>query len=548
MIGLGLIGQMSCQILSAAGCRVIGIDIDTRALDYAAKACPGAVLLNSVSVDVEAAVLDATGSLGADATIICAVTKDAGPINLSARITREQGKVVALGLVNMDLPREEFFRKELSLVISRSLGPGRFDKGYEEHALDYPAAYVRWTEGRNMSAYLQLAAEGKIDPAKLLTHEFAFEDVVSAYDLITNRDDDFHLGVMLRYDAEKEFSRQSVKTSEAVASPRAGAIGIGLIGAGNYAIKFILPYLKNERLRGVLSGSGLSARSVVNKFAFEEIAAEPEQVIEDPDTELVLITTRHSKHAGHTVKALEAGKAVFVEKPLCLTLKELRDISRAYREDSFLHVGFNRRFSPSVAAVAEHLGDCRSNLLMSFRVNAGPLHDHWLQDPAVGGGRLIGEGCHYIDLMRYFSGSPVSRVSCSGVRKPGSEAIECEDFSITLEFENGSIGTIVYSGQGSKALAKERHEFYAGGKSAVIDNYRTVLLFEGNKRKKLKGGRDKGQAEQMRRILEGLRRGEQPIPFEQMIEVALATFAAVESLTRAAPVEMAEMWRQLEAE
>ncbi|MBW1678265.1 MAG: Gfo/Idh/MocA family oxidoreductase, partial [Deltaproteobacteria bacterium] len=486
-------------------------------------------------------VLELTGKLGVDATIICAASKDDGPINLSAEITREQGVVTALGLVNMNVPREAFYRKELSLVLSRSLGPGRYDPSYENHGLDYPAAYVRWTVGRNMASYLQLAAAGKIDPTRLITHEFTFDQAISAYDVITSDRDEFYCGVLLSYDFSARLKQQPIILKPSTHDGINGRLGIGVIGVGSYASKFLLPYLKRERLRFVLSGSGYNAYAAAKRFGFEEVAAKTEHVIDDPDTDVVLIATRHNKHAEYAIQALNAGKAVFVEKPLCLSIEELQQIDSAHREGGFLHVGFNRRFSPAISVVKDFFSST-GPLLFNCRVNAGPLLDHWLLDPIEGGGRILGEVCHFIDILRFLAGSPITRVYCSGLRKRGVDAISYEDVVITLDFENCSTGTIVYTGSGSKALSKERYEIFSGEKAAVINDFRTVELYKGKPRKVRIGKRDTGQSEQMKQFLAGVREGKPPIPYAELIEVSLATFAVIESLTRAMPVDMREMW------
>jgi predicted dehydrogenase/threonine dehydrogenase-like Zn-dependent dehydrogenase len=543
VIGLGLIGQMTCQLLSAAGCKVVGIDIDERALEFAASHTPDCVYLGFDPDRIAATVADLTGGLGVDATIICAATKSSEPIELSAEITREQGTVSVVGLVNLDVPREAFYRKELKLALSRSLGPGRYDPLYEEHGIDYPAAHVRWTEGRNMAAWLQLASEKKIDPGALITHEFEFDRAPSAYDMITGKSE-YYLGVLLRYDAGKSHLRgESIPIAVADQHGK-DSPAVGVIGAGSYASKFILPYLKGVSRRGVAGASGISAASAAKRFGFS-FTGDAEAVIEDEATDTVIIATRHDSHAQFVVAALAANKAVFVEKPLCLTIGELRRIIASAGDSAFLHVGFNRRFAPAVGLVRKHMQGCGA-LTVASRINAGPLSGHWLQDTAVGGGRIIGEGCHFIDLARHLAGSPISRVFAAGVRKAGSTAIGCEDVTFSLEFENGSVAAIVYTGSGSKAQTKERHELYAGGRSAVIDDYRAVELYCAKRSRRSLRPRDTGQAEQMRRFIEARKSGKPLIPFAEIVEVTLATLAVVESLTRSAPVSMAEMHELLE--
>ena len=544
VIGLGLIGQMTCQLLKAAGCRIVGIDIDPRALEHVSKHTPDGVFLEFDREKVIARISDLTGRLGADATIICAATKSSEPVELSAEITREQGTVSAVGLVNLDIPREAFYRKELKLVVSRSLGPGRYDPVYEEHGLDYPAAYVRWTEGRNMAAWLQLASDGQINPSALISHTYDFENALESYKLITEGKDYF-LGVLLRYDVKKEHSRTPVTFETAPRKPVEGAPAIGALGVGSYASKFLLPFLRGGRLRGVASGRGLSAVNASKRFGFAFAAGDPEQVFNDAETDAVIIATRHNLHGKLTTDALNAGKAVFVEKPLCLTIEELRDIVEAYGENGYLHVGFNRRFAPAVALARNHIEGCGPAVLLC-RINAGSLEGHWLQDPIIGGGRIIGEGCHFIDLLRLLAGSPIVKVASTALRAEGKSAVESEDVSISLEFENGSVGTVIYTGSGSKALPKERYEMFAAGRSAVIDDHRSVELYSGGKVVKRLRGRDTGQAGQMRRFLEGLKTGEPPIPFRELVETTLASFAAVESIARSAPVTMEYMWSLLE--
>jgi predicted dehydrogenase/threonine dehydrogenase-like Zn-dependent dehydrogenase len=545
VIGLGLIGRLTCQLLQASGCRVVGIETDPQSLWHTQEHSRGILLMDPGCGSAAEQIHDLTGGLGVDATIICAATKESGPINLSAEISREQGTVSAVGLINLDLPREAFFKKELKLVVSRSLGPGRYDPSYEEHGLDYPAAYVRWTEGRNMEAYLQLAADGAIDPSALFTHEFEFEHALDAYKLISSKQEDYYLGVLLRYDPAKRHIREPILIKSDKPRPGKTKPGISIIGTGSYATKFLLPYVKEARLRGAASGLGASADIVGKRFGFEFAAAEHDQILKDPETDVVIIATRHQHHGSLTVRALQEGKAVFVEKPLCLTMDELRSIFAAHGEDGFLHVGFNRRFAPVVRAISEHF-PTDSPAAMLCRINAGALVDHWLKDIATGGGRVLGEACHYIDLLRFLAGSPMTRIYATAVRKPAVSAIESEDISIAIEYKNGSIGTVLYTGSGAKSQTKERYEIFSAGRSAVIDDFRTLELY-GGKRKVIRfRGRDLGQAEQMHRFLKGLNAGLPPIPFSELVESTLAAFAVIESITRAAPVEMGEMWALLE--
>jgi predicted dehydrogenase/threonine dehydrogenase-like Zn-dependent dehydrogenase len=531
VIGLGLLGQLTSLILKASGVKVIGLDIDPDAVDIARKHCTDAAYEMSDPLIVDA-VHHATSGINTDAVIITAATSSTQPINLAGRLLRKRGTVVVVGAVPTGFDRDpDYYRKELVLKMSCSYGPGRYDIGYEEKGFDYPPGYVRWTENRNMQAFQDLILSGKINLGYMTTHRFALEQAPAAYDLILNRSEKF-LGILLEYDASKVHSRERIELRALPARPGGSATSIGFVGAGSYAMSHLLPNLPRDGsvvLTGVATASGTSSRSVAEKFGFARAYSSAQQLIDDPDTGTVFIATRHDSHAEYVRQSLEAGKNVFVEKPLCLNREEMDGILEAWQKHKpLLMVGFNRRFSPLTQVIKDTMGDGPMSML--YRINAGAIpRESWIQDRDFGGGRIIGEVCHFIDLLTHLNGSPPVNVNAYGLEDPAN----LEDtVSINLRFGNGSIGAICYFSNGPKALPKEYLEVYKGGVAARLMDFREVEILGGRKKvtKKL-ASQDKGQKAMVGALTKSLVTGAtSPIPFEHLFTVASASFAVVDSL------------------
>ena len=532
VIGLGLVGQLTVALLKAAGVRVLGTDLDLSKCELACKM--GA---DHAAPDLNAnAVLSFTRGLGADAVLIAASTKSDAPVELAGECVRQKGRVVAIGAVGLNLPRRPYYFKEAEFVVSCSYGPGRYDPDYEERGRDYPAAYVRWTEQRNMQAVLDLMAGGKLDVAPLISHRFPIEQAEQAYAMIESGAQPY-LGIVLQY---PEFSEsRSKKRMELKAPKPQGAIGVGCLGAGNFARAVLLPALKKSgafRARILCSASGVSATKAGEKLGFEAVTADEEEVFNDSAVQAIFALTRHDHHAGQVLKALHAGKHVFVEKPLGLTVEEIVAIDAALSSASprpLVMCGFNRRFSPAASAVKQFFQVVTTPLTISVRFNAGEISpEHWTQDGNVGGGRIIGEACHAIDLATFLAGSPPVRVFAESVG--GSEAPKITDDQcfITLRHANGSISNVAYISSGDKAFPKERVEVFGGGRVAVIDDFRSVTTCTDGREKTTDGWKqDKGHAAEIEAFAKALATGGvAPISWDDLRAVSLAAILAVQSL------------------
>lgn len=541
VLGLGLLGQITVQLLRANGCRVVGTDLDPalceRAASYGATAIPA-------GGEVIEACRALTGGVGVDAVIICAGTNSNDPIRLAGEISRQKGRVVVVGAVGMDVPREPYFKKEISVVISRSYGPGRYDPAYEESGIDYPVGYVRFTEQRNLESILQLLESRALDFSSLITHRFSLDEANKAYELIEGKKSEPYLGIMLRYAETASAASPARPSPERQSSPVAGEIRIAMCGAGNYATATLLPLLKQTpgvSMSSLLTASGRSAEGVARQFGFARSVGTFEELLESP-SDALMIASRHNVHAAQVQAALSAGKHVYVEKPLALTLEQCDQIERQLRDapGSTLMVGFNRRFAPLVRSCRAHFARVQSPLTVNIRVNAGFLpREHWLNDPAVGGGRLIGEGCHFIDLAGYLVDSLPVSIYAAGAPHAAEGPLTTQNVIIAIRFQNGSIATVTYSGDGSKGLAKERFEMFGGGRSAILDDYRLAeLYFEDGSLKRLKASPDKGQSQMLREWTEGLRNGRSPVPAALLLASSRAAIHAVESLMIGVPVEV----------
>ena len=547
VIGLGLVGLLTAQLLRAAGCRVVGIDPAPSARQRAMACGCDAAAGPAEALD---ATLALSGGMGADAVIICAATAESSPVEMAGRIARSRGRVVMVGATGMNIPREEYFLKELSFTLSRSYGPGRYDSRYEEEGHDYPIDHVRFTEQRNLRAFLELVQKQQVNPALLTTHRFPLAEAPAAYALLNNRAVD-RAGIVLQY---REAAAAPEKFSIQIAPARAvpgDTVGIGFIGAGAYAQGMLLPLLKkrsNVALRSVITRNGSHALHAGKRFGFENVGTRIEDALSNPAVNAVFITTRHDTHAELTCQALRAGKHVWVEKPLALSLDELRDVARALRENPScrLVVGFNRPFSPDAQFLFKRLGGAQSRL-MHYRVNAGQVPaDSWVNDPKLGGGRLLGEGCHFFDFLRHAAGAAALSVQVEATPPGRADLPATANFAATVSFANGSVGQLLYSAQGSPALPKEQFECFSGQTCGVLRDYRGAEFFRGAIREQTgRHAQDKGQAALLDAFLHSLRGGPAAMKPEDVLESSLLTLAAQQSLAQHQPVQLAELRRAL---
>lgn len=527
VIGLGLIGQLACLELKASGVKVVGIDVDPNAVKTAATHCADLALTRNTP-GIYDMINEYTNGLGVDAVIIAAATSSLDPVNFAGSIARKRGTVVILGAVPTGFDRDpDYYKKELSLKMSCSYGPGRYDLNYEEKGIDYPAAYVRWTEKRNMEAFQALLSGKAFDLSYLTTHIFKFDDAPQAYDLITNRSEPY-LGIVIKYDVEKQQEKGKISISP---NGKSGEVNLAFIGAGSYAQGNLLPNLptsSNVVRKGVLTNSGTTSKRVAERFKFEFCTSNEEDIIKNPDINTIFVTTRHDSHANYVIKGLKNGKNVFVEKPLCLNMDELIQIEKLSAEmRKSVMIGFNRRFSPHATLIKNKLGNGKMSMI--YRINAGYIpSDSWIQDMEIGGGRIIGEVCHFIDLMTYICGSIPVKVIASAL--PDSQSLT-DTVNIIVEFENGSTGVIAYYANGSKMLNKEYFEVYSSGITAIINDFKQCTIYgkERPVRSKL-FAQDKGQKIMMTKFIDGLRKGETPISMEQIFAVTKATFAIIKSI------------------
>lgn len=527
IIGLGVIGQLTIQILNAAGIKTIGVDINENQV-MAARSCGATLAVNRNQAGIEKLISDSTGGIGADAAIITAGTSSLDPINFAGEVARRKGKVVVVGAVPTGFDRPNYYKKELELLMSSSYGPGRYDIGYEEKGIDYPAGYVRWTENRNMQAFVDLLAAGRLDIDKLISHTFALDDASEAYNMILSRSEQFS-GILIEYELQTELKSDVHLTTT---NPNPSKASVAFIGAGNFAQNILLPRLKGLcTFTGIATAHGNTARYVADKYKFSYCAGNADDLLNDALTDTVFITTRHNLHADYVIKAIKAGKNVFVEKPLAMNLQELeeiKDIFTTMTNQPLLFVGFNRRFSPHVAQLKRLFLNEQPKAL-NFRINAGAVpKDHWVNDPEIGGGRIIGEACHFIDLAMFIAGSKIISVNASTLK----DANNLNDtVTINLGFENGSIANIAYFSNGSKSLAKEHIEVFCGGTSVIIDDFKTMTIL-GKKESKVKlKSQDKGHHEELIRFIDAIKQGKpSPIPFDEIYLSTLATFKVIDSI------------------
>ena len=533
VIGLGLIGQLTCLMLRASGVAVCGVDVDPAAVETARKHCVD-YAWTRYDATITGQIKTFTGGLGVDAVIITAGTSSLDPINFAGQIARKKGRVVVVGNVPTGFDREpHYYRKELELRMSCSYGPGRYDLDYEQKGIDYPAAYVRWTEKRNMQAFQELLHTGRISIDYLTTQEFSLADAPKAYDMIVDRSEPF-LGVLLKYDVDEPLQQARVEVNR----PKpAGKVGIAFIGAGSYAQGHLLPNIPQQDddvfCRAVMTNSGTTSKRVAERYGFEFCTSDARDVLENADINTVFIATRHHSHAEYVLRSLQARKHVFVEKPICLNIEELKKIEDVYyrqheAETRQLMVGFNRRFAPHAVALKERLAE--GPMSMIYRVNAGAIPaDTWIQDPAIGGGRIIGEVCHFIDFLTFMCDSLPVRVYASTLPDPKHLN---DTVAINLEFANGSVGTVCYFANGSKKVPKEYVEVYQSGLTGIIRDFKELeICGEGKLLRKKLLRQNKGQACMVKTFVDRVKNGGSSlIRDDEIFAVTRATFSVMESL------------------
>jgi predicted dehydrogenase len=541
VIGLGLVGQMAVAFLKAAGCRVVGADLDTAKCELAKQMGADEAWPNVSASDIE----QRTGGLGVDAVVIAASTQSNDPIELAAAAVRKRGRIVLVGVVGLELDRRPFYAKEAEFVVSCSYGPGRYDPSYEQHGRDYPAPYVRWTEQRNIQAVLDMMATGKLDVAPLISHRFTLERATEAYDLISSGSEPY-VGIVIEYPGISYHGVQRQIQLKAAATP--GKIPIGVLGAGNFARMVLLPAIRSQsllHLHTLCSAKGTSAVQAGTLHGFESAATDEEEVYANPSIQAVFVLTQHNQHAGQVLRAIESDKHVFVEKPLCLNVDHLKRIETALLakgdQAPCVMVGFNRRFSPAAKQVKEFFAGIAAPRTVSIRFNAGEIPpDTWIQDPDVGGGRIIGEACHAIDLATFLLNSPPVRVYAESIGGPSSPVITDDQSFLTLRHADGSISQIAYLAGGDKAFPKERIEMFGGGQIAVIDDFREVVTCKSGRTKKHRyPQQNKGHQAEIVAFVQMLAQGgDSPISWAELRSVTLASILAVRSLREGVPFQV----------
>jgi predicted dehydrogenase/threonine dehydrogenase-like Zn-dependent dehydrogenase len=538
VIGLGLLGQITCQLLKANGCFVFGIDLDDILVDLALKTTADKGLSRNDG-NLLAACNNFTNGQGFDSIIITAAAASNDPIELSAQLARKKGKVIVVGAVKMDIPRDPYFyRKELDLRMSCSYGPGRYDVSYEDNGCDYPFAYVRWTEQRNMEAFLELLSRKRIDVKPLITQIYDIADAEKAYDIVLGKTKETHLGILLKYsdNADKFKSFVQVKSNPIT------LINTGFIGAGSFAQNYLIPNVKawGASLDGVATSRGITSKNVAEKFKFNFCSSDANDIISSKEINTVFIATPHSSHADLITKALEAGKNVFVEKPLAINHGQLKAVIEAKAKyDHVLMVGFNRRFAPVSKSIKQIFKDAAEPKVINIRINAGSIpKEHWIQQPDIGGGRIVGEICHFIDLMQYFADAEPIKVYAESISTNNGLINPEDNIAITIKFSDGSIGNLTYLANGDNSMPKERIEVFSAGKIGVINDFRDGAIHQGGKITKLKSS-GKGHKEEVETFLNALKEGKDcPLSFRSICLTTLTTFKVLDSLYTGLPQEI----------
>jgi predicted dehydrogenase len=536
VMGLGLLGQLTVQLLKANGCKVIGSDIDPDKIALAKKLGCDEVCHAS---ELIARTNEFTGGHGADAVIIAASTSSNQPITDAAEISRMRGRVVLVGMVGMDVPRNTYYKKELEIKLSMAYGPGRYDPEYEEKGIDYPYDLVRFTEQRNFEAFLGLIQEGKITPKELITHSYDFENAMSAYDLLEGRIQEKYLGIVLNYKRDINLGDEKIvqRSEKKISNDK---VNVGLIGAGNFTKSVILPNIQKVgdfELVGLCTATGVSAQGTGKKYDFKYITTDSDEIFKNSEINSVFITTRHDDHANKVLKAIESKKHCFVEKPLCIYEDELEAIKEAYTGETVVQVGFNRRFSPMIEKMKKSIN---GQISVNYRINAGIIPKNvWIQDRTIGGGRIIGEVCHFIDTCSYLIGSEVESVFATTLNKNDQSIPNEDNVNIVLNYTNGSIATISYYAFGDSSMPKEYIEVFANGVSMQMNDFRELTIFKGGKSTKEKSAnQDKGFINEFKAFREAVKSGNEAISFESVYNTTKTTFKILESIRSKSLVEV----------
>lgn len=538
VIGVGLVGQLAAQLLAIHGCRVICLDYSAQRLALA-QSLGAEFTWNLADGSPSAFVGSQTNGVGCDGVVITAATRSSEPFDTAAEIARDRAKISLVGITGTAFPYREFMKKELSVVVSRSYGPGRYDNDFEKRNLKYPVGWIRWTEADNLAECVRLMSPSRtlrLTPTALTTHRFSIEDAEKAYELVTEGTGP-HLGVVIEYPADQDGRAEPIPVIEIRSGPNPGRgrCALGVIGAGSFARSKLLPTLARHKqvvLHTVVTQRSVSADDTQRKFGFRKCGTDESAIFDDPEINAVVITTPHSTHAALTARALSAGKAVLVEKPLALTRDELNSVVQARNTSSaFFQVGFNRRFAPMIASLCRHLAPLPSPKNVLMRINAGQLAaDSWQREPDEGNGRILGELCHFVDLARFLIGVPIVAVRADAARLDRGL---CEEVTVAIRFSDGSLCTLVYTALGDPAYSKERIECYAGGTVAAIDNFRMLeIVANGSvRRQSSRLKQDKGhQGELDAFVTAVVENTGAPVPEAEIVETSLATIAVVESL------------------
>jgi predicted dehydrogenase/threonine dehydrogenase-like Zn-dependent dehydrogenase len=546
VIGLGLIGQITVQLLRAAGCRVFGIDLDQAKLDLA-RSCGAEQALLRSAANLKEAILAFSDGLGVDATIITAAAPTADPIELAGVVTRQRGRVVALGRLPYELPRDEYLFKEIDFVTTLAFGPGVNDPNYESKGQDYPAAFVRWSGNRNIQAILNLIKSGQLNMAPLITHEFALAEADKAFALLTGENREPSVAVVLNYDTAQPLLRSPMALAAAARPPVVGGVpGVSVIGAGSHAVSFLLKAIDatGTHKRGILSAGGFKGKWYGEKYGFAFAAAEAADLFDDAATSAVFILSRHDTHAELTLQALAAGKDVFVEKPLCLKPAELDAIVAAQAQSGArVMVGYNRRFAPLGQKLQAAFAGHAQPISVLYRMNAGfrPAK-HWLHDAEVGGGLILGEGVHFLDFMQFVVGAAPRRVFAQSLHSATHDIIDADNVSINVQYEDGSIGTLLYLSNGDKAMGRERIEVFGDNCTAVLEDWRSLVIAKNGKKDKTTHAmlQDKGFNPEVAAFMHAVASGSaMPREFADTVAGMRVAFAALESLRTGLAVELA---------
>ena len=536
VIGLGLIGQITAQILKANGCLVFGIDMSEFCVETSRKLGIDCAVTRK-DKDLYGLVDNFTKGYGFDKVIITASSKDNDPVIVSTEILRKKGIVVVVGDVKIDIPRNpHFYKKELELKMATSYGPGRYDSLYEEAGVDYPYGYVRFTENRNMEVFLDLVSKGVVNVKSLITHVFEFKHAKDAFDLVLGVNKEKSIGILLKYNEE-----EVILNKITINSNLSEIINVGFVGAGSFAQSYLLPYLKAKdvSLDTVVTTRGITAKSAAKKFGFNCASTNSADVSQSTNINTIFIATRHDSHAHLVCKALENNKNVFVEKPLAINVEQLKQIVSIYQGESILMVGYNRRFAPLSLLIKQDLKKVSAPMVMNYRINAGYISDDsWIQDPEAGGGRIIGEVCHFIDFLTFLSGSLPKKVYASSIRYDNKKCKNNDNISITIDFIDGSVGNIIYTSMGSKGMPKERVEIFSQGNSYLIDDFKQGMFYRGSSVKRI-NNKGKGHKQEIQQFIKAVKDGKgNPIDFESLLSTTLATFKIIDSLNKKSPQDI----------